>query len=131
MPRSRKLLRITLVAVYNAGAVIAMLGVINWWHAYHLLRRPWESFEHVSARDGIPVSLGQAIASFEHDPSRRDLRSLPLSRPGTIRIGAFGDSYTFGDEVDAPQALPAQLQDLLIKDGFTNVEVINFGNSGH
>lgn len=42
--------------------------------------------------------------------------------PGTLRIAAFGDSFTHGDEVANGATWPAQLEQLL-----PNVEVLNFG----
>ena len=52
-------------------------------------------------------------------------------KKGTIRIGAFGDSNTFGDEVNKRESYPYQLQQLFNKQ-FPNatVEVLNFGMSG-
>lgn len=54
---------------------------------------------------------------------------LPNKADGVIRIGAFGDSFTYGDEVDEKNDYPTQLQRLLKDSGFPNVEVINFGTS--
>jgi hypothetical protein len=52
-----------------------------------------------------------------------------LKPPGVIRIGAFGDSFTYGDEVDDGSDYPAQLQRSLTEFGIANVEVLNFGTS--
>jgi hypothetical protein len=48
---------------------------------------------------------------------------------GIIRIGCFGDSFTYGDEVDRANDYPSLLQDIFIQNGFNNVQVINFGGS--
>ncbi|MFA5388807.1 MAG: hypothetical protein WC312_03520 [Candidatus Omnitrophota bacterium] len=48
---------------------------------------------------------------------------------GVIRIGCFGDSSTHGDEVSFRYDYPSLLQRLLEERGFSNVEVINFGQS--
>ena len=52
--------------------------------------------------------------------------------PGTIRIGTFGDSYTFGSEVSDGGEYPSFLQRLFIEQ-FPNkkIEVLNFGMSRH
>lgn len=51
------------------------------------------------------------------------------SKPrGTIRIGCFGDSYTYGTEVFDGHDYPSYLQKLFKDNGFQDVEVINFGN---
>ena len=54
-----------------------------------------------------------------------------LKQPGTIRVGTFGDSHTFGAEVDKTESYPYQLQELF-KKKFPNkkVEVLNFGKNG-
>ncbi|MDD4909403.1 MAG: hypothetical protein PHR44_01795 [Candidatus Omnitrophica bacterium] len=49
---------------------------------------------------------------------------------GVIRIGCFGDSLTYGDEVDKAHDYPSLLQDIFRDNGFKNVEVINFGIPG-
>lgn len=52
-------------------------------------------------------------------------------KPGTIRIGVFGDSFTYGDEVDAVSDYAGFLQALLREYGYPDVEVLNFGTSWH
>jgi len=49
---------------------------------------------------------------------------------GVVRIGCFGDSFTHGNEVDEHSDYPSWLQSLLARNGFRNVEVINFGVGG-
>ena len=59
--------------------------------------------------------------------------SFSLKKPkGTIRIGTFGDSYTYGAEVDKSESYPAQLQEIFDKFQSTpRIEVLNFGVNGH
>ena len=48
-----------------------------------------------------------------------------------VRVGTFGDSYTFGDEVKMEASYPVQLQVLLNKYfSSKTVEVLNFGAGG-
>ena len=56
----------------------------------------------------------------------------PLKEKGVIRIGTFGDSYTYGAEVEKNGTYPYFLQQLFNK-GFPGrkIEVLNFGVSGH
>ena len=51
-----------------------------------------------------------------------------LKKKGAIRIGAFGDSHTYGDEVEKAESYPYQLQELF-NNNFPNkkIEVLNFG----
>jgi hypothetical protein len=50
-------------------------------------------------------------------------------KTGIIRIGCFGDSFTWGDEVGYSYDYPSLLQEIFFKKGYKNVEVINFGMS--
>ncbi|NJL28297.1 MAG: hypothetical protein HC897_10590, partial [Thermoanaerobaculia bacterium] len=50
--------------------------------------------------------------------------------PGVVRVCAFGDSFTYGDEVDAEHDYPSLLQRRFEAAGARNVEVLNFGVSG-
>jgi hypothetical protein len=84
-----------------------------------------------SRDSGIPERVLHGLSWFGPDRKRRDFRQLPSRSPGMVRIGAFGDSFTYGDEVDAELSYPAQLQALLRAEGFDNVEVLNFGGSGY
>lgn len=57
----------------------------------------------------------------------RGTREYARQRPsGAQRIVAFGDSYTFGDEVADAEAWPAQLEGL-----DPAIEVLNFGVAGY
>ncbi len=47
--------------------------------------------------------------------------------PDSIRIGCFGDSFTRGDEVNERYDYPSFLQGLFQKNGYENVEILNFG----
>ena len=59
------------------------------------------------------------------------LNFSPLKQPETIRIGAFGDSHTFGHGVKKTESYPYQLQ-RLFNTKFQNkkIEVLNFGLGG-
>ena len=59
--------------------------------------------------------------------------NFPLKKSkGTVRIGTFGDSYTYGAEVDKSESYPAQLQEIFDKFQSTpRIEVLNFGVNGH
>ena len=61
------------------------------------------------------------------------LRNVEL-RPGENsgrRILVLGDSFTFGWGVQDAEAFPAQVQDLLRKAGFPDIDVINAGVTGY
>jgi hypothetical protein len=87
-----------------------------------------KSLAGVAEQSGLPAELVHSVGTFLVD-ARRDPKRLPAAHPGTIRIGAFGDSFTWGDEVPAGLDYPSQLARLLVEQGFDNVEVLNLGNS--
>jgi hypothetical protein len=75
--------------------------------------------------------LGPDLGGFEHDPLlgwdvvggiRRDEPSCPVLTNGRSRIVVVGDSFTYGSEVEAGEAFPAQLGGLL-----PDSEVLNLG----
>ena len=51
--------------------------------------------------------------------------------PGSLRLGAFGDSHTFGWGADDNSSYPAALEKLLNQTGNGRYEVLNFGVGGH
>jgi hypothetical protein len=46
-------------------------------------------------------------------------------KQGVIRIGCFGDSFTYGDETKDGYEYPALLKNIFKEQGFSNIEVIN------
>ncbi|MDA2916484.1 GDSL-type esterase/lipase family protein [Nitrospinae bacterium AH_259_B05_G02_I21] len=66
--------------------------------------------------------------------NRLGLRGPETTRkkpPGTLRIAFFGDSYTFGDEIDLEDTFPYMTQEILNHRDGQRVEVLNFGIPGH
>ena len=55
----------------------------------------------------------------------------PFKEEGTVRIGCFGDSFTYGDEVSDGLDYPALLQRMFMEEGFPHMEVLNFGSSDY
>ncbi len=83
-----------------------------------------------SAKSGIPLSLYNSLGWYGTDRRSAPLKYMQRKSPGVIRIGAFGDSWTFGDEVSVGLDFPSQLEGLFRTRGSPNVEVLNFGGSG-
>ncbi|MBN2406554.1 MAG: SGNH/GDSL hydrolase family protein [Elusimicrobia bacterium] len=61
------------------------------------------------------------------DKSNSYVKFSGTKPPGVIRIGCFGDSLTYGDEVSEGCDYPAQIQKIFSENGYENIEVINFG----
>ncbi len=70
-----------------------------------------------------------ALGSVRTD-RRSSFVNFDIKKPsGVIRIGCFGDSYTFGDETSEIYDYPTLLQKKIDNMGYKNIQVINFGNS--
>jgi hypothetical protein len=67
----------------------------------------------------VPVSTQNGLSRFGKG-----------ERNNVIRVGCFGDSFTRGAEVSDKYDYPTLLQDIFRRNGYDNVEVINFGLSG-
>lgn len=76
------------------------------------------STEGVEHRTCCALTPGSA---FGHFPRRKPA--------GAVRIGCFGDSFTWGDEVADGNDYPALLAALFSRAGAPHVEVLNFGNT--
>jgi hypothetical protein len=66
------------------------------------------------------------------DPPRPgSFQVTPLEKQkDVVRVGCFGDSFTFGHETGDGLDFPAQLELALHAHGAGHVEVVNFGNTG-
>lgn len=82
-------------------------------------------------RPHIDPSIMRLVGSLESD-KQSSFPNYPLNKPeGTIRIGCFGDSFTYGSEVDERNDFPSHLSRIMKEAGMDNVEVINFGSPWH
>lgn len=75
----------------------------------------------------VPAKTLQRLGRIYTDKKNSFVNFDRQKPPGVIRIGAFGDSFTYGDEVDEKSDYPAQLQKLLRESRVPNAEVLNFG----
>ena len=107
------------------------------FYGYHLYKYPSdaelsEQIKHL--RKHYPDELIMKVGSKLIEPQSRinHFLNFPLKKEkGTIRIGAFGDSYTYGDEVNKEANYPFQLQNLLNHNfPLLKIEVLNFGSRG-
>ncbi|MCH2169581.1 hypothetical protein MK489_02265 [Myxococcota bacterium] len=55
----------------------------------------------------------------------------PAPSEDILRVCAFGDSFTYGDEVLTNQDFPTQLGQRFGRSGALNVQVLNFGSAWH
>lgn len=124
--------RVTRVALYCVY-VLVFVCVVDYAFSWRFIRvaekrAKFGALRKQAQQAGLPVPLFHSVGSARHD-SRKANVVLSAKPPRTIRIGAFGDSFTWGDEVAAGLDFPSQLQKLLGSAG--RFEVFNFGNSWH
>lgn len=124
----RRAPRVAAIVAVNLALLFGGLYLLSWRYRRSLSARPYSLVE-MSQASGIPIDVLRGISFYGSD-ARHDMHAVSPRPPEVIRIGAFGDSFTFGDEVAASESYPARLQQLFRKDGFGNVEVINFGANG-
>ena len=107
-------------------------------YRYHLYKYPSDT--ELSARikylrkyysDELIMKIGNKLTRPE-SRINHFLRFPIKKEKDTIRIGTFGDSFTFGGECDKEASYPRQLQ-ILLKRRFPlqRIEVLNFGMNAH
>ena len=107
------------------------------FYLYHLLKYPSdkslsERLNYLRSYHSEELLMKAGYVSPPEGRMGHFLKFPVKKERGAVRIGAFGDSFTFGDEVHGNASWPAQLQTLL-NDAFPSqkIEVLNFGASGH
>jgi hypothetical protein len=126
---SRKLLGFFLYLIYLFFAVLAII--------YLLFYQPYiEKIKIEDTRDKLTISHDVSTSTIEdvsyvYSNKKSTFNNFSREKDeGVIRIGAFGDSHTHGDEVDYESDYPSILQELFLRSRYNNVEVLNFGSKG-
>ncbi|MBN2054720.1 SGNH/GDSL hydrolase family protein, partial [bacterium] len=79
----------------------------------------------------IDAALASRIGPLSWD-IRSSFTRFPLEKPeGILRIGCFGDSFTYGYEVSGGNDFPSLLQGRLDATAAESTEVLNFGVPGY
>jgi hypothetical protein len=119
----RKIERITGVAEWeltNTSGYTNTRGYTYFWDQYHP-RFGWTN---------LPGYISDKQVPFRVTINKQGLRApsdyAPAPRAGKKRIAVFGDSTTFGEEVDDNQTVPFYLEQFS-----HDVEVLNFGVKGY
>lgn len=121
-----------------AASLLLLVGVVvavaYWRHASRveeLRGRSPPVTDEIETVPGVSAATMRRLGFVTHAKRSSFVNSTMAKPPGVTRIGAFGDSHTYGEEVDERSDFPGQLGDLLAQDGVGNVEVLNFGSSWH
>lgn len=88
-----------------------------------------EKGDPLERMEAIPAAAGRALGWHRAEKASSFPRFTRRKRPGVTRVGCFGDSFTYGDEVGPAADYPTLLQELFRREGRTDVEVLNFGGS--
>jgi hypothetical protein len=124
----RRVLACVRYLLFLAGVLAAVTVVLHWRWV-----RGATPARFMADRKPMPCCDVEMVARLGRldGPRAGSFQVTPLEkRPGVIRIGCFGDSFTYGLEVAERFDFPVQLERLLHEHGASNVEVVNFGNSG-
>jgi hypothetical protein len=128
--RRRLWVRIAGHVAYNLAILVAV--DFAFFSAYvHRMRGRQEPpvLAETARKAGIPLAALHSIGSY--GKRRHEHGALVGEHPGVVRIAVLGDSFAWGEEVDDGLEYPAHLRRRLSAAGFDNVEVVNFGASGH
>jgi lysophospholipase L1-like esterase len=116
-----------LYVVYLAVIVVGVSYVVHLRYVRSIRRA---HFEENAVIPGIDAALSAQLGAIPPPAERaRAFGNFPRAKPpGRIRIGCFGDSFTWGSEVDDGNDYPSILQELAAEAGFGDVEVLSFGS---
>lgn len=79
----------------------------------------------------FPSRLYSSITGINNNDKKSSFNNFNKAKKNNIiRIGCFGDSFTHGDEVNDSYDYPTLLQGIFQKNGYDNIEVLNFGIGG-
>ncbi len=93
---------------------------------------PCTGFGLIPGVEGVGIHQDYTMHTRINSRGMRD-REFPVAKPAeTLRVGVFGDSFTFGEGVQQDEAFPKVLERLLgglpeVRQSGRTVEVLNFG----
>lgn len=132
LSRRRKLLFTILLIGMLLAVFLAALDLIFYRPRLARLRqRQRPATERLETRRTVDDQLIRRLG-YMNPRKRSSFFNFPVAKPeGKIRVCAFGDSFTYGDEVGAAADFPSILQRRFANRGANHVEVLNFGNGWH
>jgi hypothetical protein len=116
---------------FRYGRIHELTGAAEWTEfEWHGLSYFWDQYHPLLGWTNRPGYRSDERVPFRvtiNDQGLRASRSYPPRPPaGVRRVAVFGDSCTFGEEVDNDATVPAHLESLL-----SDSEVLNFGVRGY
>ncbi len=111
------------IVILNAIFVFLFLYLAHFYYQSQILKRP----ELITLTAETQLTEDDVLRLGFFDKDRKRTSFIPVTnkkKAGVIRIGFFGDSHTFGNEVASDKNFPSLFQNMVGE----NIEVINFGN---
>ncbi len=125
---SRKILAFFLYLFYLI--ITTLVLIYFFFYLPYIEKIKYDDYSKIIVPNNVTTSTMEDVC-YLTDDKKSSFNNFPFQKEkGAIRIGAFGDSHTRGDEVDYYSDFPNILQEIFIKNGYKNVEVLNFGNGG-
>lgn len=132
-PRSiiRQSLRLMLAVLLSCGLILVLHYFLFWRPYAARMRKQATSYDRLAASKTVDVELLKRVGSFLNDKSSSFTRFPEQKAAGTMRVCAFGDSLTYGQETSSDHDYPSLLQRQFDAAGRGHVEVLNFGSPWH
>jgi hypothetical protein len=127
----RRPLRGLTYAIYLAAFPIGLAYLA--WRPFvaELRERERPEIAEVRALGPLSADVMRQVGSYATDRASSFTR-FPIEKPlGRRRVCAYGDSFTYGDEVAPDEDFPSQLAAQLASAGQREFEVLNFGSPWH
>ncbi|MBI3552429.1 MAG: hypothetical protein HY077_07910 [Elusimicrobia bacterium] len=126
-PSGVRILRIFLYLLFLGAVLLSVDGALYWRY----LRATWTPLPgrtYIRSVRWVPPQTLLRLGWLAADKDSSFVRHEMKKPAGVVRVGCLGDSFTYGDEVGPSEDYPTILQRLFRERGYSQVEVINFGN---
>jgi len=125
-----KTLRVLLYVVYLGAFALAVDYFVFWRPFVAELRETKRPNRlEISPVGAVTKELMQLVGTVSPVRESSFSHFAQQKREGVTRVCAYGDSFTYGDEVAERADYPSRLDHALRKLGVREVEVLNFGSS--
>lgn len=137
VPRRAPYSRTRLLAGLACSAVTILLLFLIAYIRFRQFLPQMNGYREINSPDYVSPSfpvlktdeiLNLGWAHKSGDPTRSSyIQFSPDKKVGTVRIGLFGCSFVYGQETAPGDDMATRLQEHFKKQGYDNIEVINFG----
>ena len=111
-------------------AIVVDVDYAFFWQYYDERENLRQPVKEITERYGLTPETLRRLGGVTPFKTSSFVNFPPAKPTGVLRIGAFGGSYTYGDEIDEVSDYLDMLAEQICSFG-VKAEVINFGNSFH